>query len=95
MTKEMSIINLSASVIDAGVLRIEIQRVFSEPTICEDAVAIESMWRADLYEVQKGLKAKYLGTVTTGSMTEAPADLLRQLAWMYEAGELRVRDETT
>lgn len=53
------------------------------------------IWRADLYEVEsharRGKRPRFLGTFVTGdSEKESPADLLRQLADIYEAGELKV-----
>jgi hypothetical protein len=94
MPKTMpSVVNLPASVADGGTLRLEIEVGFRAP-VRDGNVTIESMWRADLYEIRpgpNGRRPKFLGTFVTHSTKEqTPADLLRQLADIYEAGELRL-----
>lgn len=98
MAKTMpSVVNLVASLDTTGnTLRIEMERGFRAP-VRNGSVTIEEMWRADLYELPSVMngkrKPKFLGTfVTDSNKDESPADLLRQLADIYEAGELKVSE---
>jgi len=90
------VVNLAASLNGSGkTLRIELERGFRAP-VRNGNPTIEAMWRADLWELPPVVlgrrKPRFLGTFVTDSAKEqTPADLLRQLADIYEAGELRVK----
>lgn len=87
-------------------LRIELSYGLRAP-IVDGQVTLLGVWRADLYEIdttpryttdrygrprRKMPKPVFLGTfVTTNTEDESPADLLRQLADIYGAGELPIR----
>lgn len=71
-------------------LRIDISFGVRAPIINGSPTLI-GIWKADLYERLSGEKSKFLGTfVSDSTEKETPADLLRQLAEIYEAGEIRI-----
>lgn len=91
MSKMPSTVNLPTAVEDGGSLRITLSsgaRVVTRP----DGADIEMLWQAELYELRPRAKPRYLGRfVTDIAPSETPATLLRQLADIYEAGELPVQ----
>ena len=96
MVRKMpAVVNLPAALEHGGTLRIILSsgaRVRTGPGTAD----IEMLWRADVEAIPepvigKRTMPKFLGTFVTDSSTdETPADLLRQLADIYAAGELKV-----
>jgi hypothetical protein len=100
-TKMPPVVNLRAA-LEGGstlnTLRVDLSFGLRAPVI-NGQPTIQSVWRADLWEVppkawtqgRRTPKPRFLGTFVTDSAKEqTPADLLRQVADIYEAGELKV-----
>lgn len=96
-TKMPPVVNLKATLegdSKLNTLRVDLSFGLRVPVV-NGQPTVQGMWRADLYEVEshagRGKRPKFLGTfVTDSTKEESPADLLRQLASIYEAGELKV-----
>jgi hypothetical protein len=91
MKKMPETVNLKATLEErTNTLRADLSFGMRAPHV-DGQPTIIGVWRADLYEVESGARPRLLATFVTGdSEKESPADLLRQLADIYEAGELKV-----